>query len=193
MVYINYVTTKSMSNYTTQDDLTIYKKVLNGDSFEITSFYLSPKSCKSVDRDSENEEYHQNAVFTIKTDAGETEEFNIDVGYFLYNYGSSSYYRRPGITKPKDEIYPYLRKFGIACKNKTVFFEPHKEKNEIVYSNTQLVDWLKEQTSYIDSMFEKVANIQKKKRELEADFKNLSDEVFDESEIENYRWYEYNK
>lgn len=193
MVYINYVTTKSMSNYTIPDDLSIHKKVLNGDSFEITSFYLSPRSCRRINRDSDSEEYHQNAVFTIKTDAGETEEFDIDVGYFLYNSGSSSYYRRPGITKPKYEIYPYLRKFGIACKNKTVFFEPHKEKNEIVNPNTQLVDWLKEQTSYIDSMFEKVAKVQTKKRELESDFGNFSDKVFDESEIENYQWHEYNK
>lgn len=194
MVYINYVTTKSMSNYTTPDDLTIYKKVLNGDSFEITSFYLSPKSRRRIDRDSDSEEYHQNVVFTIKTDAGETEEFNIDVGHILYNPGSSSYYRRPGITRPKDEIYPYLRKFGVACKNKTVLFTSYKEKNEIVTPNTQMINWLKEQTSYIDSMFEKVAKVQIKKRELEADFKgNLTDGVFDESEIEDYQWHEYNK
>ena len=70
----------------------------------------------------------------------------------------------------------------------------YKDKLEIVNPNTQLVNWLKEQTSYIDSMFEKVAKVQTKKRELEADFKgNLSDEVFDESEIENYHWHEYNK
>lgn len=194
MVYINYVITKSMSYYATPDDMTIYKKVLNGDSFEITSFYLSPRSVRRINRDSDSEEYHQDVVFTIKTDAGEIEEFNIDVGHFLYNPSSNSYYRRPGITKPKDEIYPYLRKFGIACKNKTVFFEPHKEKNEIVNPNTQLVNWLKDQTSYIDSMFEKVAKVQTKKRELEADFKgNLTDGVFDESEIENYQWHEYNK
>lgn len=194
MVYINYVTTKSMSNYTTPDDLTIYKKVLNGDSFEITSFYLSPKSRRRIDRDSDSEEYHQNVVFTIKTDAGETEEFNIDVGHILYNPGSSSYYRRPGITRPKDEIYPYLRKFGVACKNKTVLFTSYKEKNEIVTPNTQMINWLKEQTNYIDSMFEKVSKVQRKKRELEADFKgNLSDEVFEESEIEDYQWHEYNK
>lgn len=32
------------------------------------------------------------------------------------------------------------------------------------------------------------------KRELEADFQaNLSDEVFEESEIENYQWHEYKK
>lgn len=195
MVYINYVTTKSMSNYTLPDELSIHKKVLNGDSFEITSFYLSPKSCKKIDRDSESEEYHQNAVFTIKTDAGDTEEFNIDVGNFLYRPYSNSYYRRtPSAIMKKDENYPYLKKFGIACKNKTVLFTLYKEKNEIVYPNTQLVNWLKEQTSYIDAMFEKVAKVQTKKRELEADFKgNLSDGVFDESEIENYQWHEYNK
>lgn len=194
MVYINYVKTKSMSNYTTPDDLTIYKKVLNGDSFEITSFYLSSKSSQRINRDSESEEYHQSAVFTIKTDVGDTEEFDIDVGYTIYKPDSYSYYRRPTITKPKEEIYPYLRKFGIACKNNTVLFEPYKDKLETVYPNTQLVKWLKEKTSYIDSMFEKVEKVQKKKMELEADFKgNLSDEVFDESEIENYRWHEYNK
>ena len=81
--------------------------------------------------------------------------------------------------------YPYLIKFGIVCPNSTVLFEPYydKEKQEYVYSNTQLIDWLKEKTSYIDSIFEKVSQVQKKKRELEADFKgNLSDEVFEESE-----------
>ena len=37
--------------------------------------------------------------------------------------------------------------------------------------------------------YKKVSKIQKKKRELEADFKgNLSDKVFEESEIENYQW-----
>lgn len=42
--------------------------------------------------------------------------------------------------------------------------------------------------------YKKVSKIQKKKRELEADFKgNLSDKVFEESEIENYQWHEYNK
>ena len=194
MVYINYVSTKSMTNYTLPDDFTIYKKVLNGDSFEITSFYLSSKSCSRINRDSESEEYHQSAVFTIKTDTGDTEEFDIDVGYTVYKPDSYSYYRRPGITKPKEEIYPYLRKFGIACKNKTILFEPYKDKLEIVNPNTQLVNWLKDQTRYIDSMFEKVAKVQTKKRELESDFKgNLSDEVFDESEIENYKWHEYNK
>lgn len=194
MVYINYVTTKSMSNYTTPDELAIYKKVLNGDSFEITSFYLSPRS-RRIDRDSDCEEYHQNAVFTIKTDAGETEEFNIDVGHILYNPGYSSYYRqRPDISRPEDEIYTYLIKFGIACKNKTVLFTSYKEKYEIVNPNTQLINWLKEKTIYIDSMFEKVSKVQKKKRELEADFKgNLSDEVFEESEIEDYHWHEYKK
>ena len=195
MVYINYVTTKSMSNYTLPDELSIYKKVLNGNSFEITSFYLSPKSCKKVDRDSESEEYHQNAAFTIKTDAGDKEEFNIDVGNLLYKPCSNSYYRRTysAATIKKDENYPYLKKFGIACKNKTVLFTSYKEKNEIVYPNTQLVNWLKEQTSYIDSMFEKVAKVQTKKRELETDFENFSDKVFDESEIENYQWHEYKK
>lgn len=96
----------------------------------------------------------------------------------------------------KGTTCPYLRKFGIVCPNSTVLFEPYydKEKQEYVYTNTQLVNWLKEKTSYIDSMFDKVSKIQKKKRELESDFKgNLSDEVFEESEIENYQWHEYNK
>lgn len=192
MVYINYVKSQSLSKYATRDDMAIYKKVLNGDSFEITSFYLTSKSYRRIDRDSDSEEYHQNAVFTIKTDVGDIEEFNIDVGYILYKPSSHSYYKP--ITQTQSEIYPYLRKFGIACKNCTVLFEPYKEKFEYVYTNTQLVNWLKEQTNYIDTMFEKVANIQKKKRELEADFKgNLSDNVFDEKEIENYKWHEYNK
>lgn len=187
MIYINYVFSKSM--YSSLDDMETYKKVLDGDSFEITSFYLSPKTAKPLDRDCESYQYHQNAVFTIKTDAGAIEEFNIDVGYIIYQH--SSYYRSSTKTK---ETYSYIKKFGIACPNETIYFEPYKEKNEYVYSNTQLVDWLKEKTSYIDSMFDKVSKIQKKKRELEADFKgNLSDEVFEESEIEDYQWHEYNK
>ena len=187
MIYINYVSSKSM--YSSPDEMETYKKVLDGDSFEITSFYLSPKTAKPLDRDCESYQYHQNAVFTIKTDAGAIEEFNIDVGYIIYQH--SSYYRSSTKTK---ETYSYIKKFGIACPNETIYFEPYKEKNEYVYSNTQLVDWLKEKTSYIDSMFDKVSKIQKKRRELEADFKgNLSDEVFEESEIENYQWHEYNK
>lgn len=83
----------------------------------------------------------------------------------------------------KGTTCPYLRKFGIVCPNSTVLFEPYydKEKQEYVYSNTQLIDWLKEKTSYIDSVFEKVSQVQKKKRELEADFK---ENIFDENEIE---------
>lgn len=192
MIYITYA--KSTGMYASPDEISTYKKVLNGDSFEITSFYLSPKSAKPLDRDrsSESLEYHQNVVFTIRTDAGETEEFNIDVGYIYYK--PSSYYRTTNTILRQPETYPYLRKFGIACPNETVYFEPYKEKFEYVYTNTQLVDWLKEKTRYIDSMFEKVSRVQKKKRELEADFKgNLSDEVFEESEIENYQWHEYNK
>lgn len=191
MVYITYA--KSTGMYASLDEISIYKKVLNGDSFEITSFYLSPRTAKPLNRDrsSESCEYHQNAVFTIRTDAGDTEEFNIDVGHILYKPSSSSYYK-PIIRQ--SETHPYLRKFGIACSKETVYFEPYKEKVEYVYSNTQLVNWLKEKTSYIDTMFEKVSRIQKKKRELEADFKgNLSDEVFDESEIEDYKWHEYKK
>ncbi len=189
MVYITYAKTTGM--YASQDEFSTYKKVLNGDSFEITSFYMSPRTAKPLDRDrnSESLEYHQNAVFTIRTDAGDTEEFNIDVGQIFYK--PSSYYK-PIIRQT--ETYPYLRKFGIACPNETVYFEPYKEKFEYVYSNTQLVKWLDEKTRYIDSMFEKVSKVQKKKRELEADFKgNLSDEVFEESEIENYQWHEYKK
>lgn len=190
MVYINYVTTHATSKYATPDEMEIYKKVLNGDSFEVTSFYLSSKSYSRIARDSENEEYHQSAVFTIKTDVGDIEEFNIDVGYVLHTPYSRSYYK-PAASPEK---FPYLRKFGIACKNSTILFVPKKEKFEIVTPNTQLVNWLNEKTNYVDSMFEKVENIQKKKMELEADFKgNLSDEVFEESEIENYRWHEYNK
>lgn len=180
--------------YASPDEISTYKKVLNGDSFEITSFYLSPKTARQLGRDSSSEslEYHQNAVFTIRTDAGETEEFNIDVG--LIYYKPSSYYRTTNTILRQPETYPYLRRFGIACPKETIYFEPYKEKNEYVYSNTQLVDWLKEKTNYIDSMFDKVSKVQKKKRELEADFKgNLSDEVFKESEIENYQWHEYNK
>lgn len=191
MVYITYAESTGM--YASPDEISTYKTVLNGDSFEITSFYLSPKTAKPLDRDrnSESLEYHQNAVFTIRTDAGETEEFNIDVGLIFYKPSSSSYYK-PIIRQ--SETYPYLRRFGIACPNETVYFEPYKEKLEYVYSNTQLVNWLKEKTRYIDTMFEKVSKVQKKKRELEADFKgNLSDEVFDESEIENYQWHEYKK
>lgn len=187
MVYINYVSSKSM--YSSPDEMETYKKVLDGNSFEITSFYMSPKTSKTIDRDCESYVYHQNAVFTIKTDVGAIEEFNIDVGYIIYQH--SSYYRSSSKTK---ETYSYIKKFGIACPNETIYFEPYKEKNEYVYPNTQLVDWLKEKTSYIDSMFDKVSKIQKKKRELESDFKgNLSDEVFEESEIENYQWHEYNK
>lgn len=187
MIYINYVSSKSM--YSTPDDMETYKKVLAGNSFEITSFYLSPKTHKLLSRDSESCEYHQNAVFTIRTDAGAIEEFNIDVGHIFYK--PSSYYK-PIIRQ--SETHPYLRKFGIACPNETVYFEPYKEKSEYVYTNTQLVNWLQEKTSYIDSMFEKVSKIQKKKSELEADFKgNLSDEVFEESEIEDYQWHEYKK
>lgn len=192
MVYITYA--KSTGMYASPDEISIYKKVLNGDSFEITSFYLSPKSAKPLDRDrsSESIEYHQNAVFTIRTDAGETEEFNIDVGLIFYKPSSSSYYKP--ITIRPSETYPYLRRFGIACTNETVYFEPYKEKFEYVYSNTQLIEWLKEKTSYIDTIFEKVSKVQKKKRELAADFQaNLYDEVFDESEIENYQWHEYKK
>ena len=72
MVYITY--TKSTGMYASPDDISTYKKVMNGDSFEITSFYLSTKSAKPLDRDinSESLEYHQNAVFTIRTDAGDT-------------------------------------------------------------------------------------------------------------------------
>lgn len=187
MVYINYVSSKSM--YSSPDDMETYKKVLAGDSFEITSYYLSPRTAKPIDRDSESYEYHQNAVFTIRTDAGAIEEFNIDVGHIIYQH--SSYYRSTNKTK---ETYSYIKRFGIACPNETVYFEPYKEKDSIVYTNTQLVNWLKEKTSYIDSMFEKVSKVQKKKRELEADFKgNLSDEVFEESEIEDYQWHEYKK
>ena len=69
MVYINYVSSKSM--YSSSDDMETYKKVLDGDSFEITSFYLSQRTAKPIDRDGESYQYHQNAVFTIKTDAGE--------------------------------------------------------------------------------------------------------------------------
>lgn len=192
MVYITY--TKSNSMYASPDVISTYKKVLNGNSFEITSFYLSPRTAKMLDRDrsSESCEYHQNAVFTIRTDTGETEEFNIDVGHIFYK--PSSYYRTTATTIRQSETHPYLRKFGIACPNETVYFEPYKEKSEYVYTNTQLVNWLQEKTSYIDSMFEKVSKIQKKKSELEADFKgNLSDEVFEESEIEDYQWHEYKK
>lgn len=191
MVYITYA--KSTGMYASLDEISIYKKVLNGNSFEITSFYLSPRTAKPLDRDrsSESYEYHQNAVFTIRTDAGDTEEINIDVGHIFYKPSSSSYYK-PIIRQ--SETHPYLRNFGIACSKETVYFEPYKEKVEYVYSNTQLVNWLKEKTRYIDSMFEKVSRVQKKKRELEADFKgNLSDEVFEESEIEDYQWHEYKK
>lgn len=191
MVYITYA--KSTGMYASLDEISIYKKVLNGDSFEISSFYLSPRTAKPLDRDrsSESLEYHQNVVFTIRTDAGETEEINIDVGHIFYK--PSSYYRTT-TRQIQAETHPYLRKFGIACPNETVYFEPYKEKLEYVYSNTQLVDWLKEKTRYIDSIFEKVSKVQKKKRELEADFKgNLSDEVFEESEIEDYQWHEYKK
>ena len=188
MIYINYVATQSM--YSSQDELETYKKVLEGDSFEITSYYLSPKTAKSIDRDGESWEYHRNAVFTIKTDVGVTEEFNIDVGYVDYNH--RSYYRS---SKSGDkEVIPFLKRFGIACKNSTIYFEPIKEKDDYIYSNVQLVKWLDEKTNYIDSMFEKVSKIQQKKRELEADFKGgLSDGVFDESEIEDYQWHEYKK
>ena len=187
MVYINYVSSKSM--YSSSDDMETYKKVLDGDSFEITSFYLSPRTAKPIDRDGESYQYHQNAVFTIKTDVGAIEEFNIDVGYIIYQH--SSYYRSSTKTK---ETYSYIKKFCIACPNETVYFETYIENFEYVYSNTQLVNWLKEKTSYIDSMFKKVSKVQKKKRELSADFNgNLSDEVFEESEIENYQWHEYNK
>ena len=190
MVYITYA--KSSGMYASQYEISTYKKVLNGDSFEITSFYLSPRTSKPLDRDrnSESFEYHQNVVFTtIRTDAGDTEEFNIDVGLILYNPGS--FYRT---TISQKETYPYLRKFGVACPNETVYFETYIENFEYVYSNTQLVNWLKEKTSYIDSMFKKVSKVQKKKRELAADFNgNLSDEVFEESEIENYQWHEYKK
>ena len=194
MVYITY--TKSTGMYASPDDISTYKKVMNGDSFEITSFYLSTKSAKPLDRDinSESLEYHQNAVFTIRTDAGDTEEFNIDVG--LIYYVPSSYYKpiiRQSVIR-QTETHPYLIRFGITCPKETVYFEPYKEKLEYVYSNTQLVNWLKEKTSYIDSMFEKVSKIQKKKRELAVDFQvNLSDEVFEESEIKNYQWHEYKK
>ena len=95
-----------------------------------------------------------------------------------------SFYSRFNMTKNlKTETCPYLRKFGIVCPNSTVLFEPYydKEKQEYVYSNTQLIDWLKEKTSYIDSVFEKVSQVQKKKSELEADFK---ENIFDENEIE---------
>lgn len=187
MVYINYVSSKSM--YSSSDDMETYKKVLDGDSFEITSFYLSPRTAEPIDRDGESYQYHQNAVFTIKTDAGAIEEFNIDVGYIIYQH--SSYYRSSTKTK---ETYSYIKKFCIACSKETVYFELYKENFEYVYSNTQLVKWLDEKTRYIDSMFEKVSKVQKKKRELEADFQaNLSDEVFEESEIENYQWHEYKK
>lgn len=179
MVYITYA--KSTGMHASQDEISICKKVLNGDSFEITSFYISPITSQPFDRDrnSENLEYHQHAVFTIRTNTGDTVEFNIDVGHILYK-PDYSYYSRFNMTK---KINPYLRKFGIACPNSTVLFEPYydKEKQEYVYPNTQLIDWLKEKTSYIDSMFEKVSKIQKKKRELEVDFK---ENVFDKNEIE---------
>ena len=183
MVYITYA--KSTGMHASQDEISICKKVLNGDSFEITSFYISPITSQPFDRDinSENLEYHQHAVFTIRTNTGDTVEFNIDVGHILYK-PDYSYYSRFNMTKKiKTETYPYLKKFGIACPNSTVLFEPYydKEKQEYVYPNTQLIDWLKEKTSYIDSMFEKVSKIQKKKRELEVDFK---ENVFDKNEIE---------
>ena len=162
MVYITYA--KSTGMYASQDEISTYKKLLNGDSFEITSFYLSPRTARPLDRDrsSESLEYHQNAVFTIRTDAGETEEFNIDVGLIFYKPSSHSFYKP---TIRQSETYPYLRRFGIACPKETVYFEPYKEKFEYVYSNTQLVDWLKEKTSYIDSMFDKVSKIPKKRRD----------------------------
>lgn len=148
MIYITYA--KSTGMYASPDEISTYKKVLNGDSFEITSFYLTPKSAKPLDRDrsSESIEYHQNAVFTIRTDAGETEEFNIDVG--LIYYKPSSYYRTTNTILRQTETHPYLIRFGIACPKETVYFEPYKEKLDYVYSNTQLVNWLKEKTSYID-------------------------------------------
>jgi len=187
MIYINYVSAKSM--YSSPDEMETYKKVLEGDSFEITSYYLSPKSSKSIDRDGESWEYHKHAVFTIKTDTGVTEEFNIDVGYVDYKH--RSYYPT---AKSESETIPYLKSFGIACKNSTIYFEPIKENKDYIYANAQLLNWLNEKTEYIDSMFKKVSKVQKKKRELEADFKgNLSDEVFEESEIEDYQWHEYNK
>ena len=174
MIYINYVATQSM--YSSQDELETYKKVLEGDSFEITSYYLSTRSSKPLDRDGESYEYHQNAVFTIRTDAGVVEEFNIDVGHIIYQH--SSYYRSLNKTK---ETYSYIKRFGIACKNETVLFETYKEKDGLVYANTQLTDWLNEKTNYIDSMFEKVSKVKQKKRELENDFQ------------EDYTWHEYKK
>ena len=185
MVYITYAKTSGM--YASQDENSICKKVLNGDSFEITSFYLSPRTSQPFDRDrnSENLEYHQHAVFTIRTNTGDTVEFNIDVGHILYK-PDYSYYSRFNMAKTlKTETYPYLRKFGIVCSNSTVLFEPYfdKEKQEYINPNTQLVNWLNEKTSYIDSIFEKVSKVQKKKIEIEADFKeNLSNKVFDENE-----------
>lgn len=183
MVYITYA--KSTGMYASQDEISICKKVLTGDSFEITSFYMSPRTSQpfDIDRNSENLEYHQHVVFTIRTDTGDTVEFNIDVGHILYK-PDYSFYSRFNMTKNlKTETCPYLRKFDIVCPNSTVLFEPYydKEKQEYVYSNTQLIDWLKEKISYIDSVFEKVSQVQKKKRELEADFK---ENIFDENEIE---------
>ena len=184
--------------YTSPDEISTYKKVMDGDSFEITSFYLSPRTSQPFDRDrnSESLEYHQHAIFTIRTNIGDTVEFNIDVGHILYK-PDYSYYSRFNMTKSlKTETYSYLRKFGIVCPNSTVLFEPYfdKEKQEYINPNTQLVNWLNEKTRYIDSVFERFSKVQKKKRELESDFKgNLSDEVFEESDIENHQWHEYKK
>lgn len=185
MIYITYSTCNDLYFNINNTNVTIYKKVLEGDSFEIVEFNLPKITSRSLDKNDENIEYNQNLSFTIKTDMNVYETLNIDVGQIICK-------TRTFYNPSHKEIIPFLRMFGISCKNETVLFKPI-EKNNFpkeynIYAGEQLKNWLIKKTQYIDDMFEKIYEVQKKKLEIEKDFKpNLSEETFKPEDIPDNR------
>ncbi len=190
MIYIIYSTCNDLYINSNKNNVSTYKKVLEGDSFEIVEFNLPKITSRSLDRNCENIEYNQNLSFTIKTDMNVYETFNIDVGQIIYK--PKTFYNTP-----QTDIIPFLRMFGISCKNETVLFKPIKNveyPKEYIYPGEQLKNWLLKKTQYIDDIFEKINEIQKKKLEIEKDFKpNISGETFKPDDIPNYQFKEYAK
>lgn len=192
MIYITYSTCNDLYYNINKNNVSIYKKVLEGDSFEIVEFNLPKITSRSLDRSVENIEYNQNLSFTIKTDMNVYETFNIDVGQIICK--TKTFYNPNPSHK---EIIPFLRMFGISCKNETVLFKPIEKDNfskELIYAGEQLKNWLIKKTQYIDDMFEKINEVQKKKLEIEKDFKpNLAGETFKPEDIPDYQFKEYSK
>lgn len=190
MIYITYSTCNDLYLNINNTNVSIYKKVLEGDSFEIVEFNLPKITSRPLDRSDENIEYNQNLSFTIKTDMNVYETLNIDVGQIIHK--TRTFYN-PSCR----EIIPFLRMFGISCKNETVLFKPiekDKYSKEYIYAGEQLKNWLINKTQYIDDMFEKINEVQKKKLEIEKDFKpNLSEETFKPEDIPDYQFIEYSK